>query len=56
MGALKRLNQQGITIFEISIILLILIFVGLSCYAVMRKINDSTRPTYNNTGIRTQDN
>lgn len=48
-GALKQLDEQGVSIFEISIIILILIFVGMSCYLVMSNINNSAHTNYNKT-------
>jgi TRAP-type C4-dicarboxylate transport system permease small subunit len=52
MGVAK-LDQRGVSIFEISIIILILIFVGFSCWMMVHKVKDSTRTHYENTGIHT---
>ncbi|MGF7228812.1 MAG: hypothetical protein ACQR33_02390 [Candidatus Saccharibacteria bacterium] len=46
---MKQLDEQGVSIFEISIIILILIFVGMSCYLVMSNINNSAHTNYNKT-------
>lgn len=54
MGVAK-LDQRGVTIFEISIILLILIFVGFSCWMMIRKVKESAHPHYNAPQIRTQE-
>lgn len=54
MGVAK-LDQKGVTIFEISIILLILIFVGFSCWMMARKVKESSHTRYNAPQIHTEE-
>lgn len=48
---MQKLNQQGVSIFEISIITLILLFVIASCWITMKRINSSSEDNYNKTQI-----
>jgi|GEM_PF-2842028 len=43
MGRHTKLNQAGITIFEISIILLILLLITVSTILMVKKIENSSR-------------
>lgn len=44
----RPLGQQGITIFEISIITLIILLVAISTWVIVSKINSSSQKNYNN--------
>lgn len=48
MGRHRHIDERGISAFEVAIIVLILMLVGFSCYAVMKKINQTTKKNYNN--------
>ncbi|HJP96256.1 MAG TPA: hypothetical protein VJ843_02690 [Candidatus Saccharimonadales bacterium] len=43
MGRHTRLNQAGITIFEISIILLLLLLIVVSTILMIKKIEESSK-------------
>ena len=49
MGTRTQLNQRGMTIFEMSIVLLILVLVGVSLWLIVMRIHESSRRNYNNT-------
>lgn len=46
MGSLRRLNQQGITIFELSIVVLILLLVGISMWIIISHIRENSQNNY----------
>ena len=48
---MRKLNQQGISIFEISIIVLILLLVIASCWITMKRINSSNKENYEKSQI-----
>lgn len=48
---MRKLNQQGISIFEISIIILILILVVASYWITVKRITSSNKENYDKTQI-----
>lgn len=53
MGRLFK-NQQGISIFEISIIILILLFIAFSSIVIAKKISNNNEKNYNETPLLEQ--
>jgi hypothetical protein len=46
MGTIRSLNQQGLTIFEISIIALIIMLIMVSTWVIISKVNHNTNSNY----------
>lgn len=46
MGVPRRLDQQGVSIFELSIILLILLLVGISLWVMVAHIQKDSNNNY----------
>lgn len=48
---MKKLDQRGISIFEIAIIILTVLFVIASCWLISKKIDNAGKDTYDKTRI-----
>jgi hypothetical protein len=50
-GIMKKLNQQGVSIFEIAIIVLTVILVLASCWYISKRIDQATHDNYQKSRI-----